>query len=241
MSNYSEDVRDKSIDQMQDAYRHGTWVAEQAMMKLIEEGNLDYRKHRDRLTTFEGGGRIGTTDPTRKIKNQLIVLTALCTRAAIRGGLSPSIAYTLSDRYIASIENCASTAESIDAAHAMEDDFIRRVHQIRYQSGISPQIQQCCDYILLHTGEKITVDQLANMVGHASNYLIKKFRQETGKTISEFIMETKMERAKLLLRDDSGPIQDVAEQLGFATQSHFGAKFKEYTGMTPAQWRGAKK
>lgn len=227
----------KQLAPTENIHRHGSWAAEQMMMKLVEEGNLDYRKKRDRIATYGRVGKMSTGDPIRQVKNQIIVLTALCTRAAIRGGLNPDTAYTLSDRYIQNIETCNTIAELAEVGRAMEDDFVRRVHQVKHQAGISPQIQQCCDYILLHVDEKITVAQLADFVGHASNYLVKKFHQETGKTISQYIMEAKMERAKLLLKSSNDSVQDVAEQLGFATQSHFGAKFKEYTGMSPAQWR----
>lgn len=237
ISDSTENTHINQVEKLQEARKHGTWAAEQAMMKLVEEGNLDYRKYRDRFITSGRVGKMSVGDPIRQVKNQIIVLTALCTRAAIRGGLDPNTAYTISDRYIQSIETCTSIADLAEVGHAMEDDFVRRVHQIKQQNGISPQIQKCCDYIQLHVEEKITVAQLANLVGHADNYLIKKFHQETGKTIREYIMEVKMERAKQLLRDSNGTVQDVAEQLGFASQSHFGDKFKKHTGMTPVQWR----
>ena len=217
--------------------QHCTWAAEQAMMKLIEEGNLNYRKERDRFTTSGKVGKMSLGDPVRQVKNQIIVLTALCTRAAIRGGLAPDTAYTLSDRYIQNVEACTTIADLAEVGHAMEDDFVRRVHQVKTQTGISSQVQQCCEYIQLHVEDKITVDQLAQQVGHAKNYLIKKFHKETGKTIGAYITDAKMERAKLLLKEPGKSVQDIAEQLGYATQSHFGELFRKHTGMTPAQWR----
>lgn len=221
----------------QNTPQHGTWAAEQAMMKLIEEGNLNYRKERDRFNTSGKVGKMSLGDPVRQVKNQIIVLTALCTRAAIRGGLAPDTAYTLSDRYIQNAEACTTIADLAEVGHAMEDDFVRRVHQVKTQTGISPQVQQCCEYIQLHVEDKITVEQLAQQVGHAKNYLIKKFHKETGKTIGAYITEAKMERAKLLLKEPGKSVQDIAEQLGYATQSHFGELFRKHTGMTPAQWR----
>lgn len=219
---------------------HGTWMAEQAMMKLVEEGNLNYRKARDQLSAMGPMGKFSTGDPIRQVKNQIIVLTTLCTRAAIRGGLSPDTAYTLSDRYIQDAESCETVAALAEVGRAMEQDFVLRVHQIRQRSEISAQILQCCDYIQLHINEKITVTQLAQLVGYTENYLVKKFHQETGNTISSYIAKEKMEHAKLLLRDTSLSVQDISEQLGYATQSHFGAKFRTYTGMSPSQWRDHK-
>ena len=236
MANASDAPTPKKVG-TQKTPQHGTWAAEQAMMKLIEEGNLNYRKERDRFNTSGKVGKMSLGDPVRQVKNQIIVLTALCTRAAIRGGLAPDTAYTLSDRYIQNAEACTTIADLAEVGHAMEDDFVRRVHQVKTQTGISPQVQQCCEYIQLHVEDKITVDQLAQQVGHAKNYLIKKFHKETGKTIGAYITEAKMERAKLLLKEPSKSVQDVAEHLGYATQSHFGELFRKHTGMTPAQWR----
>ena len=99
---------------------------------------------------------------------------------------------------------------------------------INSEGRISSQVQQCCEYIQLHVEDKITVDQLAQQVGHAKNYLIKKFHKETGKTIGAYITEAKMERAKLLLKEPGKSVQDVAEQLGYATQSHFGELFRKH-------------
>ena len=102
---------------------------------------------------------------------------------------------------------------------------------------MSPQIQKCCDYIHFHLGDKITVSELARLVGHADNYLIRKFKEETGLSISQYIIKAKMEKAKELLRDSNDTVQDISMQLGFATQSHFGEQFKKHTSMTPVQWR----
>ena len=229
----------KKTEEQKVKAKHGTWLAEQAILKMVEEGNLDYRKQKDQ---FSASGRVGKMslgdDVIRQIKNQIIVFTALCTRAAIRGGLPPETAYTLSDMYIQNAEASTSVAELAEVSRAMEDDFVHRVHQVRSQSGISPQIQKCCDYIRFHLDEKITVSQLARLVGHADNYLIRKFKEETGKSISQYIAAAKMEKAKELLQDSNETVQEISSQLGFATQSHFGEVFKKHTGMTPAQWRG---
>lgn len=228
----------KKVEEQQTKAKHGTWLAEQAMMKMVEEGNLDYRKNRDR---FAASGRVGKMslgdDPIRQIKNQIIVFTALCTRAAIRGGLSPETAYTLSDMYIQNAEACETIADLAEVGKAMEEDFVHRVHRIRHENGMSPQIQKCCDYIHFHLGDKITVSELARLVGHADNYLIRKFKEETGLSISQYIIKAKMEKAKELLRDSNDTVQDISMQLGFATQSHFGEQFKKHTSMTPVQWR----
>lgn len=72
---------------------HGTWAAEQEMLKFVEDGNLNYRNRMDRLSSTGNVGRMSNGDPIRQVKNSVIIFIALCSRAAIRGGLSPEIAF----------------------------------------------------------------------------------------------------------------------------------------------------
>ena len=119
----------------------------------------------------------------------------------------------------------------------MEEDFTHRVRLAKEAGGISPQIQRCLDYISFHRQQKISVSDLAEQAGYAENYLIVKFKAETGKTISEYIRTEKMEYAKSLLKSTDDPISEIAERLGFATQSHFGKRFRDYTGCSPSEYR----
>lgn len=52
-------------------------------------------------------------------------------RAAIAGGLSSEIAYTLSDTYTQSVDNARTISQVAAVSHTMYDDFIRRVNQVR--------------------------------------------------------------------------------------------------------------
>ncbi len=86
--------------------------------------------------------RLGNGDPIRNLKNMTIIYTALCTRAAIHGGLPPEISYNLSDMYIQSIEASRSLGEIAEVNSAMVDDFVRRVHHCRTHPERSPQMEE---------------------------------------------------------------------------------------------------
>lgn len=217
--------------------RHGTWAAEQALLKLVEDGNLDYKKARSKFNLVGNVGKLAADNPLRQVKNQIIIYTALCTRAAIRGGLTPETAYTLSDQYIQMAEAAVSVAELAEISGNMQEDFIRRVHRAKLESGISRPIQICRDYIQLHLAEKITLESLAEQVNYSVNYLSRKFRRETGKNVMDYITECKVERAKEMLLSGEESIQSISEQLGFSTQSYFGAQFKKITGMSAGEYR----
>lgn len=215
----------------------GTWASQQEILRYIQSGNITYQKQRDHFIANANMGKLSNGDPERQYKNLVIVFTAHCTQAAIKGGLSPSIAYSLSDHYIQNAESCHTLSELAEVSHAMEDDFVRRVCRVRSEHGISEQVQHCCNYIQLHVEEKLTIAELAEMVGYTENYLSKKFKQETGQRIHSYILSQKMERAKELLRGSQENVQTLAERLGFSSQSHFGEQFKQYTGLSPKAWR----
>lgn len=217
--------------------KHGTWAAEQALLKLVEDGNLEHRRIRGQFNTTGNVGKMSEGNPLRQIKNQIIVYTALCTRAAVRGGLSPETAYSLSDQYIQMAEACGTIAELAEVNRTMQDDFIRRVHRAKNAGGTSKQIQICQDYIQMHLSEKITVASLAQYVGYSETYISKKFKQETGKTILDYISECRIESAKQMLVSCELSIQEISEQVGFGTQSYFGAQFKKMTGMSAGEYR----
>ena len=215
---------------------HGTWVMEQSLLRLVEEGNLDYKNQASRILGKGNTGQLGNGDPVRNLKNLTIVFTALCTRAAIRGGLTPEIAYTLSDKYISAIETGTTLSEVAEVNAAMQDDFVRRVHQCK-TDGISPQVRNCMNYLQLHLTEKISVPELASKMGYSASHLTKLFKREVGTTIHAYIMSLKMDQAKDALRTTGESIQKICHSLGFESQSYFGKQFKAATGMTPMEYR----
>lgn len=215
---------------------HGTWAMEQELLRLIEEGNLDYKEQAYRMVSTGSLGKLGNGDPVRNLKNLVIIFTALCTRAAIRGGLPPEIAYTLSDKYISAIEAALTLSEVAEINAAMQEDFVRRVYQCK-QRTISPQIQNCMNYIQAHLTENISVPLLAAKMGYSGSHLARLFKRETGMTVSEYAMSLKMEQAKDALRLSGESVQAICHRLGFGSQSYFGAQFKKHIGMTPTEYR----
>lgn len=235
--NYSSHQKKQSKDLSESKRLHGTWAMEQKLLKLIEEGNLDYRKQAGRLVTNGRVGNLGNGDSLRHLKNLVIVFTALCTRAAIRGGLDSEIAYTLSDQYIRAAEACEDIASVTEVNTAMQDDFVHRVHHVRSHSDLSPQILSCCSYIQVHVTERISTAELAKHVGYAETYLCRKFSKEMGMTISEYILSQKVEYAKIMLASSTETVQEIAEKLGFQSNSYFGEQFRKVTGLPPGAYR----
>ncbi|KAB8321278.1 helix-turn-helix transcriptional regulator [Tolypothrix campylonemoides VB511288] len=58
-----------------------------------------------------------------------------------------------------------------------------------------------------------------------------------GVTPYQYVLQQRIERAKVLLRHRERAISDIALECGFANQSHFTKHFRQFTGMTPKAYR----
>lgn len=217
--------------------RHRTYSAEQNLLWMVREGNLDYQSATDRAGELSSGIRISSDKPMEQAVISCAVFTSLCVRAAIEGGLSPENAYALGDSYIQSMIQCRTITELANINREMYSDFIHRVHKHRIDKGRSKQIQACCEYIELHLEEPVSLKQLAALVGYGDYYLSRKFKKETGYNINDYIKFARIEKAKLLLASTRGLVRDIARRLQFCSSSYFAQTFQQVTGVTPQQWR----
>ena len=71
-------------------------------------------------------------------------------------------------------------------------------------------------------------------------YLCRLFTEETGLTINQCVTQIKMEEAKRLMDITQKPIAEIAEYLGFSSQSYFQKVFKNQFGITPGKYRSQK-
>ena len=178
-----------------------------------------------------------TDSPLLNFRISITTLIALCTRAAIEGGLSPTQAYTLGDRYISAVFAANSISEIVNLRKQMVADFTQRVRKCRTNASYSKPIQSCIDYIDTHLTEALSIEQMAERLGYAKYYLSNRFKKETGITINNYIKFARLEQAKLQLETTNRRIDDIAESLGFSSRTVFDKAFKQNVGQTPAQYR----
>lgn len=218
-----------------------TYLATKALMEAVSSGNLQYKEAANRLSTI-GGYRtyLVGNNLLRQAKNSLIIFTSLCCQAAMAGGLPPATAYLLSDKYLQHIEDSTSMPSVAELSRTMLEDYILRVHRLKTETKISPQIQAVCDRIAIHPEEELDIQSLAAGLGYNDYYFSKKFKQETGVSIKEFALKQKIEKARVLLRSSTLTIQEIAETLGFHSQNYFGRQFKQLVGISPTEYRGRK-
>ena len=216
---------------------NGIWQSEQHLLAMLREGNPNYTEAMAASSSLSFGVKHQAKDPLRQAKNNYIVLLTLCSRASIEGGLSPDIAYDLNDYYMQQIENASSMQQAGKLSRDMLEDYVTRVREARKDSGISKSIQSCCDYIQSHINERLSTKDLAERTGYTEYYFSRKFKQEIGCGIREYIMKEKMERAKVLLSSTTMSILEISLELSFSSRSYFSDTFQKICGISPTDYR----
>jgi len=93
------------------------------------------------------------------------------------------------------------------------------------------------EYIRNNCEKDLTLNTLSQQVYLSVPYLSAIFKDEFGKSLKQYINEIRMEKAKELLCDPKYKVCEVAENVGYDKIHGFLRMFKEYTGMTPGQYR----
>lgn len=88
-----------------------------------------------------------------------------------------------------------------------------------------------------NVNQVITRETIGKEIFLNPDYLSKKFKKETGQSLSDYITEIKIIEAKRLLMNTDKSIGIIAADLGYTNFSYFSKMFKEQTGMTPNKYR----
>lgn len=110
----------------------------------------------------------------------------------------------------------------------------------RHSSGRSSRhdaLQRVMRYVREHLHEEVSLNDAAAAAMLSPNYLAHLLKKQTDRTFTELVTERRLEHAKELLLASSVRIGDVAHQCGFGDAVYFSRRFRQWTGVTPRQFR----
>jgi AraC-like DNA-binding protein len=99
------------------------------------------------------------------------------------------------------------------------------------------RVEYACRYVLAHFRENINRDSMAEMVGLSPGYFSNLFRGEVGMSFSDYLIQVRIENAKILLRRFDLSVEAVSRQCGFHSLAHFSRTFKDRVGLSPLKYR----
>ncbi len=98
-------------------------------------------------------------------------------------------------------------------------------------------IQKVKVFILAHLNEKPTVQRLADTVHMSTSHFSKVFKQQTGFSPYDYVLITRLNRAKELLQTTEMTVASIAYETGFNSESNFICFFTESEGISPGKFR----
>lgn len=83
----------------------------------------------------------------------------------------------------------------------------------------------------------VSLDDISREAGRSPSAAIRRFKKETGLTPYDYLLERRVNEARLLLRDTNFAVKVIALRTGFCDEFHFSATFKRRTGLSPQAFR----
>lgn len=219
---------------------HLSIESERIFMSCIKDGNI--KRYYNLFSFAENTGKkigvgILSTDNLKHAKYLAVVFITLAIRSAIDGGMPEIDAFEFSDKFINEIDTYDDISKITSKAFSSFEELIFIVHDIKENQADNPTIKACKKYINTHIYSKISLNELAEYCKRSPSYLSAVFKDETGITISGYILLQKIESAKDLLATTSYSFVEITNMLGFCSQSRFIECFKKVTGTTPKKYK----
>ena len=228
---YDQDLLDPVAQEV-----HNTYRTEQTLLDLIEKGDVGALDEWLKDAPAVRPGSIAP-DQLRQVKNTLIVTATLASRAAVRGGMDVEDAFSLSDAYIRKCELLQTPDRIINLQYHMVLDFTSQVSNLKLHGNSSALAAAVAEYVRHHLSDPVSTEKIAEKLHFSRTWLSRKFHEETGISLSDFIRIKKTEEAQRLLRYTDKSLKEISVYLGYSSQSHFQTVFKKQLGVTPMQYR----
>ena len=233
------------LNNMEHGIIHNPYNQEIREYSAVENGDVEEVK-RIQKEDYTARNGVLSPDPLRNEINMGIVIITLSRSAAARGGVSPEACYSLSDAAIQEMESCRDVSAVRHIARSAQLRYTMLAHSAQESRvGQRPaasdsnnrHINHCKDYIFTHLNRKLTVRQIADAIGLETNYLSTLFHKCENITLKQYIIKEKINLAKNMLAYSPYSYIEIANYLGFSSQSHMGEQFRRITGLTMRQYR----
>lgn len=177
-----------------------------------------------------------TADTLRNSKNYCIIMNTLLRKSAEYGGVHPYYIDGVSSDFAKRIERVQSPEEFPALQREMVNTYCALVKQ-HSTKQYSPIVQKVLTAVDSDLTADLSLNRLSKLLSVNASYLSSLFKKETGKTLTEFITQKRMQQAAFLLRTTKLQVQTVAQHCGIYDVNYFTKMFKKFSGQTPKEFR----
>jgi AraC family transcriptional regulator len=144
-----------------------------------------------------------------------------------------------------------ATADARDRLYGETMATALRAHLVRHYGAAPPagssaartsamprrQMQRVLEFIESHLGYSLGLGELAKVAGMSRTRFLSGFKRATGESPHRYLIQRRVERAKILLADPDLSLHEVAARLGYAEQASFSRVFRRIAQITPGAYR----
>lgn len=106
-----------------------------------------------------------------------------------------------------------------------------------HDSSIDPRIHSVLSYINRNLTTELSIDTIADYCHLSKFHMCRLFRENTGMTIMQYVLEQRLVKARYALTQTDLPVSTIAMQTGFPSISYFCHVFREKEGISPTEFR----
>lgn len=208
---------------------------ENELIEAVAKGNsrkAELMMSRFSVLAFESR----TADSLRNIKNYCIIMNTLLRKAAEKGGVHPYYLNKVSTEFAVKTENMESVRDSAEFMLTVMRTYCALVKKHSLKS-YSPVVQKAILRIENDLSGDLGLKNLAGAENVSPGYFSSLFKKETGYSLTEYVLNKRVEYAKHLLRTTNLQIGTIALNCGILDFHYFCRIFKRATGKTPTEYR----
>lgn len=115
--------------------------------------------------------------------------------------------------------------------------FSGMIESVSNTQPATADVQAAIEYIRKQLPAPISLEEISEHCGHSVSHMKKKFRDQIGMALREYINLQRIELGKEWLKNTDMTVTEIAYRLNFGSSSYFSTAFRQHTGCTPSEYR----
>lgn len=133
-------------------------------------------------------------------------------------------------------DQCSCVEELFEGLRNLQNKYIQELIEKQENDTVRP-IRKAKQYIQNHFSEPITQEEVSSVVGLSAAYFSVLFKKTEGEGFAKYLINVRMEQAKVLLRETNISVAEVCKKVGYNDLKHFTHTFEKAAGVKPATYR----
>lgn len=172
--------------------------------------------------------------PVAQVQKLCIDLFSMISTKLLRIGIDMWMVWNKKVHYreLMEIQNVHDLEEKVRELLYEITNTVKEKQNIRSRQFVEESIR----YMKEHYAEDISLESIANKFFLNQTYFSRLFKQCTGSTFTDYLIELRMEKAKELLKTGKYKVYEISAKVGYHSEKYFFRIFKQYTGCSPTEY-----